>query len=348
MTDPRPGRRFTIEEKEAPAPGVDALRGAYTYEPAQISRPLDEVEAADEGELAAAIAPPRKRRWGLFLMLAASLGLGTLEAGQTLYAATLGGDWLAGAWSAVGLLALGLGGKAVLGELWRLRKLRRHARLRQRIDETWVQEDDTTTGADAMTLADALRGQMGLSRSHPHWQSFEQAHEAHHTATETRELIVHHLLLPRDRAARQLITRMAGETAVMVAVSPLTLVDMSLMAWRNIAMLDRIAGLYGLELGYASRLRLFRDVLRNMVFAGASEIVSDAGMDLLSMNLAAKLSTRAGQGLGAGLLTARLGLRAMRTIRPIAFRAEEQPRLSDLRQEIWQQLRQVDEASQTR
>nr|WP_106419851.1 TIGR01620 family protein [Salinicola tamaricis] len=349
MSDPRPGRRFDEPTATTDDPTGDAtpLRGAHAYLPEQPSIPAPEEEMPSPA-LDAALAPPRKRRWGLLVLFTASLGLGTLEAGQTLYHATLGGDWLAGAWSALGLLAIGLGGKALLGELWRLRKLRRHARLRERLDDTWpASGEGAQENAEPLALAEALRTQMGLAQGHPHWQSFIAAHEAHHSAAETRELLAWHLLRPRDQAARRLITRMSGETAVMVAVSPLTLVDMALMAWRNIAMLDRIAALYGLQLGYASRLRLFREVLRNMAFAGASEMVTDAGMDLLSMNLAAKLSTRAGQGLGAGLLTARLGLRAIATTRPIAFTADERPRLADLRREVWQQLRRLDDSAQS-
>ncbi|WP_110717178.1 YcjF family protein [Salinicola acroporae] len=346
MSDPRPGQRFTLDD--APTPEEPAsVQGARYYRPTQASDPYPQDETADATAIDAAIAPPRKRRWGLMIVLGGALGLGTIEAAHTLYLSTLGGDWLAGAWSLIGLTAVGLGTKALFGELWRLRKLRRHARLRRQLDEEWV-DDTSATRSDPLTLAGELREQMGLSRDHPQWQSFLDAHQSHHTAQETRQLVAHYLLHPRDRAARRLVTRMSGETAVMVAVSPLTLVDMSLMAWRNIAMLDRIAALYGLQLGYASRLRLFREVLRNMAFAGASEMISDAGMDLLSMNLAAKLSARAGQGLGAGLLTARLGLRAMRTIRPIAFEGDEQPRLADLRREVWQQLRRLDDRAEPR
>lgn len=343
MSDPRPGQHFTIDESTEP--DKTSLKGAHAYLPTRTSQPMEEPDAPDSPALDAAIALPRRRRWGLLAVLGATLGLGTVEAIRMLYVSMLGDDWLAGAWSAVGLLAIGLGGKALLGELWRLRKLRCHARLRQRLDEEWMETSEDTAPRDAMSLAEELRSQMGLSRDHPHWQSFLHAHQSHHTARETRELIAHHLLRPRDQAARRLVTRMSGETAIMVAVSPLTLVDMSLMAWRNIAMLDRIAALYGLQLGYASRLRLFREVLRNLAFAGASEMIGDASMDLLSMNLAAKLSTRASQGLGAGLLTARLGLRAMRTTRPIAFDRDEQPRLADLRREVWQQLRRLDDTA---
>jgi uncharacterized protein (TIGR01620 family) len=64
-----------------------------------------------------------------------------------------------------------------------------------------------------------------------------------------------------------------------------------------IYLINRIATLYGIELGYYSRLRLFRLVLLNIAFAGASELVREVGMDWMSQDLAARLSARAAQGL---------------------------------------------------
>ncbi len=51
-----------------------------------------------------------------------------------------------------------------------------------------------------------------------------------------------------------------------------------------------------LNWGYYSRLRLFKLVLLNIAFAGASELVREVGMDWMSQDLAARLSTRAAQG----------------------------------------------------
>lgn len=128
----------------------------------------------------------------------------------------------------------------------------------------------------------------------------------------------------------------------MVAVSPLTLVDMALVAWRSLAMIDRLCRLYGLELSYPGRIRLLRSVLYQMAFAGATEMAGDAGMQMLSMNLAGRLSTRAAQGMGIGLLSARLGLRTQRLTRPLPFSEENLPRLGDLRRELWHQLRRLE------
>ncbi|MEA3249994.1 MAG: TIGR01620 family protein [Pseudomonadota bacterium] len=341
MSDPRPQQRFTLGESGAPhtvSPHDPRPAEHYAVELTTRRRDTDEaLPPATDAALERGLGRPRKRRWGLLTLLGGSLALGAIEAGETLYRASLGGDWLSGAWSLLGLLALGLGGSALLRELWRLRRLRRHGALRQRLEGL-----DAEAGREARRLAESLREQMQLDRDHPHWQAFLQAHQAHHDGTETCDLLAYHVLAPRDREARRLISRMSGDTAVMVAVSPLTLVDMALVAWRNLAMLERIAALYGLELGYASRLKLFRQVLANLAFAGASEIASEASMELFSMNLASKLSVRAGQGLGVGLLSARLGLRALRLTRPLPFADAEAPRIADLRSELWQRLRRLE------
>lgn len=144
-----------------------------------------------------------------------------------------------------------------------------------------------------------------------------------------------------DNQARREISRSAAESTLMIAVSPLALVDMAFIAWRNIRLINRIAALYGIELGYFSRIRLFRLVLLNIAFAGASELVREVGMDWVSQDLAARLSARAAQGIGAGLLTARLGIKAMELCRPLPWLEDDKPKLSDFRGQLVGQLKDV-------
>ncbi|MDX1464231.1 MAG: TIGR01620 family protein [Halomonas sp.] len=341
--DPRPGEHFPLDEAHDDIAPRDPQPGRQFDEQTPSQPPIaPDPQAQREAQaLDRSLMRPRKRRWGLVALLGGSLGLGALEAGHTLYTASLGGDWLAVAWSLLLLLALGLGGSALARELWRLRRLTRHARLRERLAAL-----PEATPGEAQTLAQRLRHDLDLDDDHPHWQAFLAAREPHHDGRDIRALLDHHLLAPRDREASRLISRMSGETAIMVAVSPLTLVDMALVAWRHLAMVDRLCRLYGLELGYAARLRLLRSVLYQMAFAGASEIAGEASMEMLTMNLAGKLSTRAAQGLGIGLLGARLGLRTQRLVRPLAFTSDETPRLADLRRDLWRQLRRLEASEQ--
>lgn len=361
--DPRPSRRFTMPGQEneptqakpdqarpsqarpslsktdqaqcaEPAPGLRFAPDAPS-QPLVIDTPSEDGYA--EQGLADSLSRPRKRRWGLLGLLAGGVTLGVVELGLALPASLATGDWLSLGWQALGLTAIGLGSTALIRELFRLRRLRRHDQLREVLGAL-PQADHRR----AMVTAQALRRDLDLDDDAPHWQAFLTASQPHHDGQDIQALLDHYLLAPRDREARRLISRMSSETAVLVAVSPLTLVDMALVAWRHLAMIDRLSRLYGLELNYAARLRLLRHVLRDMAFAGVSEMASDASMQLLSMNLAGKLSTRAAQGLGVGLLGARLGLRTQRLVRPLAFSDGQQPHLSDLRSELWQRLRRLE------
>ncbi len=269
--------------------------------------------------------------------LAGGATLGTVELVTGIPDALAQSQWLTMARQLFGISLIGLGGVSLLKEVGRLGRLKRHDRLRANLAEL-----PQRSGKQALAMAEQLRQQLKLGNDDPHWLAFQRACQPHHSGEEIHTLLRYHLLAPRDREAQRLITRMSGETAIMVAVSPLTLVDMALVAWRSLAMVDRLSRLYGLELGYASRLRLFRHVLHNMAFAGASELATDASVNMLSLDLAGRLSARAGQGLATGLLSARPGLRAQRLCRPVAFSPEEQPRLADLRQDLWRQLKRLD------
>lgn len=64
-------------------------------------------------------------------------------------------------------------------------------------------------------------------------------------------------------------------------------------------------------------------------------------MDWMSQDLAARLSARAAQGIGAGLLTARPGIKAMEVCRPLPRIDGDKPRLGDFRRELIGQLKET-------
>ncbi|UBR49231.1 TIGR01620 family protein [Halomonas sp. FeN2] len=337
MTTPQPRRHFTLDDTPEEAADAEiALRQREAFAGTSEHHPLAPLPE-DKALPAASLGAPRKRRWGLLFALAGGAGLGTAELVTGIPDAMAQSQWLAMAWQLFGISLIGLGGVSLLKELGRLRRLKRHDKLRSNLAELPLRSPK-----QAREMAEQLRRQLKLADDDPHWLAFQRASQPHHNGEEIQALLRYHLLAPRDREAQRLITRMSGETAIMVAISPLTLVDMALVAWRSLAMVDRLCRLYGLELGYASRLRLFRNVLHNMAFAGASELATEASMDMLSLDLASRLSARAGQGLATGLLSARLGLRAQRLCRPVPFTADEQPKIADLRQDLWRQIKRLD------
>ena len=196
-------------------------------------------------------------------------------------------------------------------------------------------------------FCEKLARQAGLDQGHPALQRWQASLHETQNDREVVELYAKLVQPVLDNQARREISRSAAESTLMIAVSPLALVDMAFIAWRNIRLINRIAALYGIELGYFSRIRLFRLVLLNIAFAGASELVREVGMDWMSQDLAARLSARAAQGIGAGLLTARLGIKAMELCRPLPWIADDKPRLGDFRRELIGQLKETLQKSKT-
>ena len=141
-----------------------------------------------------------------------------------------------------------------------------------------------------------------------------------------------------DEQALSQIAKFSTEAVVLVAVSPVAIIDMMVLMWRNLRMIDKIAGLYGIRLGYWSRIKLIRQVFTNMVYAGASEIIADVGVQMLGMETLGKLSTRAAQGLGAGMLTAKLGIKTITLCRPIPF-TDNAPGIAKVRKQVINQVK---------
>jgi putative membrane protein len=163
-----------------------------------------------------------------------------------------------------------------------------------------------------------------------------------HNDKEIIQLYSRKVLTQVDQKAINEIAKFSTESVVLVALSPVAIIDMMIMFWRNLRMIDKIASLYGLKLGYWSRIRLIKQVFINMAYAGASEMLSDVGADMLGADILGKMSTRFAQGLGAGMLTARLGLRVLKLARPIAFNhpelKQDEPKIGLIRKAIINQV----------
>lgn len=244
-------------------------------------------------------------------------------------------EWIYFAFSVAFFIFSLTGVGAVISEWRKLVSLRKHQQNQQMSSQLLLEQLPSNNGEQAVKFCEEVASNLNhlptIAQAEQRWKS--QLNEAYN-AKEVVYLFSENVLKPIDKQVKQMISRNAAENAVIVAVSPLAIVDVLLMAARNIALVNKITKAYGMELGYVSRLKLFKMVLKNMVFAGATEIATDVGMDFFSQNLTAKLSLRAAQGIGVGVLTARLGIKAMEFCRPIAFQANERPKISAIRQEL--------------
>ncbi|WP_107850464.1 YcjF family protein [Oceanimonas marisflavi] len=286
-----------------------------------------QAEHAPDGP-AAALRPKRRHRlWWSAVSLMVLLLL--VQSGLSLWQTWQDNQWLGAAWSlALALLALAAGG-SLWRELRQLRRLERVSRQRARAEQLLA---DAGHG-QAQGFCEQLAQRSGLNNSDAfaQWQSGLTGDEQD---GEVLSLYSRQVLATQDRQARARVLKWSGEAAVMVAASPLAAVDMLLVLWRNLKMMEDITQCYGIRLGALSRLRLLKGVLHHMLYVGVSEAAIDAGMDLLGLELAGRLSARAGQGVGAGLLTARLGLQTMDLCRPIPWQGDEKKQLGGIRRAL--------------
>ncbi|GAA5185862.1 TIGR01620 family protein [Ferrimonas gelatinilytica] len=284
---------------------------------------------------AATKRPKRRHRLlGLFLLLL--LILVVMESGWSLYEAWLRGPlWF-------GLYAGVIGGASLLLGRWGWREWHRLGQLkraeRQREQAKRMEQGSQRGEAEAWldTLAQSLP-----EAYHPARERWLACRQGYHDDGESLLLYERTVLAEQDRAAEACIYRYAGQASLLLAASPVAILDMALMLWRNQAMLDEVARIYGIEPGYWGRVRLLRGILVNLLYAGGSELAVDLGTQMLSAELTGKLSARVAQGLGAGLLTARLGYAACALCRPLPYRARHRPALLTVQGKLLAQLTRV-------
>ncbi|GAD79199.1 YcjF family protein [Vibrio ezurae] len=265
------------------------------------------------------------------LLFATLAGLSIWQLAESFIGALQSGDYLALAWTTLLTGGCLVGAGALLRELLKMRRLRRQGDAQMKAQQLYDDNDygNAASFCDSLSSSLAAKGveNIGLDK-------WSKQRSSNHSDRDMLDLYQGYVLSPVDEKVNKAIAKYSSEAAVMVAASPLAAADMMLVAWRNISLINRIAKEYGVELGYWSRIQLLRLTLINMAAAGGSELAIDAGMDLLSMDLTAKLSSRVAQGVGVGLLTARLGIKAAQLMRPIPFSESNQLKLGHVRDQV--------------
>ncbi|MFT6283559.1 MAG: putative membrane protein [Arenicella sp.] len=269
-----------------------------------------------------------KKKWLLFLFAGVLLA-SSAELVFFINAMVEQMDWLAGVWltifAALGILVL----RQVFIEYRGLKQLKRQGDIRTQSEQM------ANTSVIGLAEQHCLKIAKSLPNDYQHLvANWRESFDAHHCDSEVLCLFEHLVLAPIDKLALKQVTQNASAASVMIAVSPFALLDMLIVLWRNIRMMNQLSEIYGLHLGYWGRVKLIRKIFHTMLYAGAAEILSDAGNYALSAGIAGKLSTRVAQGMGAGVLTARIGLKAINESRPLPWISQTKPGLSGLSKQL--------------
>lgn len=137
------------------------------------------------------------------------------------------------------------------------------------------------------------------------------------------------ILAPLDARARKMILDAAKRVSLVTAVSPRALVDVAYVIYEASKLIRGLAALYGGRPGTLGFFRLARSVLAHLAVTGSIAVGDSFVQQIVGHGLAARLSAKLGEGVVNGMMTARIGMAAMETARPLPFTALKRPGMGD-------------------
>jgi putative membrane protein len=137
------------------------------------------------------------------------------------------------------------------------------------------------------------------------------------------------ILGPLDARAKILILDAAKRVSLVTAVGPRALVDIAYVVFEAGRLIRRLSELYGGRPGTLGFFRLARSVLAHLAVTGSIAIGDGFVQQIVGHGLAARLSAKLGEGVVNGMMTARIGIAAMETARPLPFSAVARPGMGD-------------------
>ncbi|MDE3175683.1 MAG: TIGR01620 family protein [Pseudomonadota bacterium] len=338
MSDYRPRpRAFRLDDSGVAyddRPAADAPRAEVRSETAPI--PDHAPEPLDEGEreIETAQASGMARRWRPTLSTLAWTGLGGLvslgvglwvdDLITALWAKAQGFGWLGVGFAA--LLIVGVLGLAAR-EFVALMRQRRIAQLHADLAQAHARDDRALARASVGRL-------MALYRTRPQAaRALAEVARASGEIIDGRDLVEiaeRALVKPLDARARAQVAAAARRVSLVTALSPRAVLDVVFVAAQVIRLTREIAEIYGGRPGLLGFLKLARSISAHLVITGGMAVGDTVLQGLVGHGIAAKLSSRMGEGVLNGLLTTRVGVSAMAVCRPAPFHAVKPPSVNDV------------------
>ena len=337
MNEPRKPAVFRLEpeqtRKKASEP-VEETRKPRALKTAAVVVTPTEIDVFDTERSDADIPPPIETKpprigWSSILLSALgilfslALGLWTDQLIRDLFTRA---DWLG--WLAVGVASLALLALLVIvvRETIGLLRLASVERLRRDAEDALERDDAQLATRIVDQLSAFVAGQPATAAGRK--LLAEQRDEIVDGADLIR-LAETEILGPLDERARTMILDASKRVSLVTAVSPRALVDMAYVIFEASRLIRGLSALYGGRPGTLGLIRIARNVLAHLALTGSMAISDSFVQQIVGHGLAARLSAKLGEGVVNGMMTARIGLAAMETARPLPFVAVKRPGLGD-------------------
>ena len=260
--------------------------------------------------------PHGKRRFSpLLLVVAGVSALALIQAAAAVHAAFAASPVLGALYAAIAVLIVCALCSAIAAEFFLLLRLKEAEALRARASAAVKGED--LPGLVHICQSLAVNARAGTQAAYADWRrEIDRCGTAKEVLMRYSDLVLAHA----DEEAKKIITGHSLKAAALVAISPLALGDMLLVLINSRRMLDRIAECYGIRLGFTSRIKLYRQILHNMVIAAGADVLLGG----ISTGIAGAILPKVGEALLAGFSSARLGINAAYICRPLPMQDGEE------------------------
>ncbi|WDQ99010.1 TIGR01620 family protein [Devosia sp. J2-20] len=327
----RPIARPTVTPDKADETPI--VRAPRAFAPTAVDRTDAPFDSEPEETL---VAPPPKRMswWGRLawassgILVSAGLGLAADRLIRDLFAAN---PWLG--WVGLSVLAAFVVAVIALAtrEVFALRRLHMLDALKRDAARATADNDQRR----AKLVVDKLLGIYAARPDQARARQDVADHLPHlFDGQEIVALAERNLMAPLDARAKTLTAASARRVALVTAVSPRALVDIAFVIYESVRLAGAIAALYGARPGFFGFWRLTGTILTHLAVTGGLVLTDGLVEQLVGQGLAAKLSARLGEGVVNGLMTVRVGIAAMRVVRPLPFETQPQPMVRDFIPEL--------------
>lgn len=294
----------------------------------------DAVDVFDEPDMVTsepppATAPKRRSRLGAVfigafgILVSLAVGLWTDSLIRELFSRADWLGWVATAAAAIALLALVV---ILMREVLALSRLASVEKLRNRAADALLRDDPKAARAVVEELSSFLAARPETAAGR---RMLDDLRNDIIDGANLVRLAETEMLSPLDAKAKLMILDAAKRVSLVTAVSPRALVDVAYVVFEAGRLIRRLSELYGGRPGTLGFFRLARSVLAHLAVTGSIAVGDSFVQQIVGHGLAARLSAKLGEGVVNGMMTARIGLAAMETVRPLPFSAVRRPGMAD-------------------
>ena len=236
-------------------------------------------------------------------------------------------------WVGLGAVALLLLALLVLvfREIFGMLRLRKLEHLRNAAEDAHKNHNLKATQSVAADIRRLYRDRADCARF---VAQYDRGAEGIFDADQTLPFAERELIHPLDQKARAMIASSARRIALVTLVSPRAVIDIGFVLYESFRLSRRVATLYGARPGFFGFLTLSKAILGHLALTGGIALGDSVLQQLLGHGVAARVSTKLGEGVINGLMTVRVGIAAMRVTRPLPWLSDNPPTVSEFLPEL--------------